>query len=286
MPQEFVSEYGLEPGDYVEELITEFCDRCPELTERPVTRAIFVDDGPVDYLVWFVLDDHEAHTFFYHDSNPDQEFLQQLLFLSPTADEMAKFEVLLRSRYETYRELDIARLLELPDTYQPQLGVRPRANLGFCHEPAEDRIVSGVSGTPRRKEQQILKDIDRIVPDRSLEKFMSRTVQSANQRIKAEADRHTIDRDVRGLLDDDSDFRQETVKPLPKGIHPTYAGEDAELWQKPASKVEYIDGSQGFVQVWLPIGEDRVALVAATAGEYDRETVVDAIREEFKTAAV
>lgn len=286
MPREFISEYGLDPGDYVQHLVDTFCERCPKFSEQPVEEAIFVDDGPIDYLVWFALEDYETHTFFYHDDAPNQEVLQRFIFLSPSREEMSKFKLLLRKQYGVYRELEIARLLELPDIYQPQLGERPRANFGVCHEPGDDRIVSGISGTPRIREQEIFEDVDKIVPDKTLEKFISRTVRTVNTRIEEDADRHTITADIRERLETDPNFRQETTKPLPKGIHPKYTDEPAELWQKPASKVDYMDGSQGFLQIWVPVNEDDIALVSATAGDYDREAIVDAIREEFQTAAV
>lgn len=283
MPQEFISEYGLDPQDYISRLVTEFQERCPKFTELAVEEAIFVDDGPVDYLVWFALDDYDSHTFFYHDDTPNQNALQRLIFLSPSQDDMSEFKSFLQQHYDIYRGLEIARLLEVRDTYQPQLGERPRANLGFCHEPGEDRIVSGISGTPRIKEQEIFEDVDKIVPDKSLEKFVSRTVYNVNTQIKEEADRHTITADIRAQLDHDPDFQYETTKPLPKGIHPTYTDAEVELWQKPASKVPYMDGSQGFLQIWIPVDEDEVTLVSATAGDYDREAIVDTIRTKFES---
>ncbi len=283
MPQEFISEYGLDPGDYIRQLAEAFRDRCPEFTEQTVEEVIFVDEGPIDYLVWFALEDYEHHTFFYHDDDPNPHVLQRFIAFSPSEGEMPKFKTLLRKQYATYRELEIARLLELPDVYKPQIGQRPRAQFGVCHEPGDDRIVSGISGTPRVMEDEIFEDIDKIVPDKNLEKFVSRTVRSVNSRIEEDADRHTITEDVRGRLDRDSDFRRETTKALPKGIHPNYTDAPAELWQKPASKVEYMDGSQGFLQIWIPVDEDEVTLVSATAGDYDREEIVDAIREEFET---
>lgn len=105
-------------------------------------------------------------------------------------------------------------------------------------------------------------------------------------RIEKDADRHTITADIREQLETDPDFRQETTNPLPKGIHPKYTGEPAELWQKPASKVGYMDGSQGFLQIWIPVDEDDITLVSATAGDYDREAIVDTIREEFQSTIV
>lgn len=95
------------------------------------------------------------HTFFFQDDNPSQETLQRFTYLSPSAQAMPKFEVLLQKQYGVYRELKIARLLELPDIYQPQLGERPRANLCLCHEPINDRIVTGMSGTPQLRSQEI-----------------------------------------------------------------------------------------------------------------------------------
>lgn len=105
-----------------------------------------------------------------------------------------------------------------------------------------------------------------------------------NAEIEADADRHTITTDVSEYLDTDPDFGYETTKPLPENVHPNYTDTDAELWQKPASKVECMDGSQGFLQVWIPVDEAAVTLVSATAGEYDRETVVDAVRKEIEAA--
>lgn len=237
MPREFISEYGLDPGDYIQRLVNQFCECCPKFSEQTVEEAIFVDGGPIDYLVWFALDDYESHTFFYHDDAPDQDVLQRFIFLSPSREEMSKFKLLLQKQYGVYSEFEIARLFELPDIYQPQFGERPRANLGVCHEPREDLIVSGISGTSRIQEQEIFEDIDKIVPDKTLEKFISRTVRTVNTRIEEDADRHTITADIWSRLETDPAFGQETMKPLPKGIHPKYTDTDAELWQKPASKL-------------------------------------------------
>lgn len=284
MPQEFITEYGLDPEEYIDRLVDQFRVRCPEFSERRIAETIFVDGGPVDYLIWFAFEEYENHTFFYNDEDPSPEALRQFMALSPNEDAMPRFKLLLKGQYETYRELEIARVLELRDTYLPQLGELPRANFGFCHEPKDDRIVAGISGTPRSREQEIFDDINKILPDRSIEKFVSRSTWTVNEQIEADADRHTIDADVSDVLERDPDFRHETTKPLPKGIHPKYTGTEAELWQKPASRVEYMDGSQGFLQVWIPVEEREVTLVSATAGEYDGEAIVDAIREEFEAA--
>lgn len=169
MAREFISEYGFDPGEYIQQLVDHCLDRCPKFTEQTVEEAIFVNNGLIDYLVWFVLEDYDSHTFFYHDDSPNQDILQRFIFLSPSKQAMPAFKALLQKHYGMYRELEIATLLELPDTYLPQLGTRPRANLGICHNPTDDRIVLGVSGTPRLREQKIFEDIDKIVPDRTFE---------------------------------------------------------------------------------------------------------------------
>lgn len=282
MAQEFISEYGLPPADYAQRLTDTLCEYCPDFSKRAVEEAFLVDDGPIDYLVWFVLEDYNGHTFYYRDKTPDKEFLHRLAFMSPSRAEMPTFKQYLQNKYDVYRELEIAKILELTDTYQPQLGTRPRANFCIGHDPGDDRIVFGISGTPRPKEQEIFDNIDKIVPDNTVEQFISRTVQTVNTRIEEEADRHTISSDIRDRLKADSNFQKETTKPLPTGIHPKYTDQLAQLWQKPASKVEYMNGSQGFLQIWIPVDETDVTLVSATAGDYNREAIVDTIREEYQ----
>lgn len=281
MPREFISEYGYDPERYLQRLSNQLCDRCPEFSERTVEEVIFVDDGPIGFLVWFALDNYEEHTFFYQDESPNREILQRFLFLSPSKQAMPNFKKLLQKYYDEYRELEVAKVLEIRDTYLPKLGKQPRVNVGFCHEPEEDYIISGVSGSPRVREPEIIEDIDKIVPEKSLEKLVSQSVWNVNTQIKEDADRHTIATNIRNQLDQDSDFRCETTKQLPSGIHPNYTGTDAELWQKPASRVDFMDGSQGFLRLWIPVADDDITLIDVTAGEYDRERIVDEIKEQF-----
>ena len=40
-----------------------------------------------------------------------------------------------------------------------------------------------------------------------------------------------------------------------------------------------MEGFRGFLQLWVQVDEPTLTLVSASAGKYDRETVVDAIRE-------
>lgn len=143
-----------------------------------------------------------------------------------------------------------------------------------------------MSGIPWLREAEILEDADKIVPDKTLEKFVSKTFWTLNTRIEEDADRHIIEVDPSEFLEEDPAFRYETAKPLPSGIHPTYTDTEAELWQKPASQVEAMDGSQGFLQIWLPMTEETCALIDVTAGDYDTENSIDRLREEFKATVV
>lgn len=286
MAREFISEYALDPEEYIHRFVDLCCDRCPKFSEQTVEEVIFVDDGPVEYLVWFALDDYETHTFFYHDPNPHQEFLQWLISFSPHEQEISAFTAFLREHYNIYRSFEHAALLELTDTYLPQVGQRPRANLGICHNPGDDRIISGISGTPRLREADIFEDADKIVPDKSLEKFVSKTFWTLNRQIEEDADRHMIEGNLRNVLEEDPAFRHETTKPLPSGVHPTYTNTEAELWQKPASQVDAMDGAQGFLQIWLPTTEDACALLNVTAGDYDRASIVDTLREKLEETVI
>lgn len=286
MAREFISEYALDPEEYIHRFVDLCCDRCPKFSELHIEEAIFVDDGPVDYLVWFALDNYERHTFFYHDPDPHQEFLRRLVSLSPRQQDMPALRASLRNYYGVYRPLEQMALLGLRDTYLPQGRPRPRANLGICYNPEDDHIISGMSGTPRLREAEILEDADKIVPDKSFEKFISKTLWTLNTRIEEDADRHMIEADVWEILEADPAFRYETTKPLPRGIHPMYTDTDADLWQKPASSVESMNGSQGFLQIWLPTTEEMYALINVTAGDYDPEDVIDALREKLEETVI
>lgn len=54
-------------------LVDEFIDRYPEMELQTPEEAIFVDDGPVDYLTWIALEDYDTHLFFYHDEARDEQ---------------------------------------------------------------------------------------------------------------------------------------------------------------------------------------------------------------------
>jgi hypothetical protein len=282
MPRELSSEYDIDPREYLDRIEDIVTDRHPPTKVRNIDKVLFADGGPVDYLVWFVLDDYDEHRFFYYDDTPDSKMLQQLLSTTPTEEEMPKFRVLLQSHYETVEVVESAALFEIPDTYLPQFSPKPRANIGFFYSPVDDAIAVGTSAVPRSKTERILEDMEKILPNRSVERFTNDVVQELYSEIEAEIKRHVLEADVRPMLEADSGFKYETMTAIPEDIHPEYAGQDGELWQKPVSKVSYLDGAQGFLQIWLPEDAEDLALVTVTSGEYDKEKVIEETRNHLQ----
>jgi hypothetical protein len=281
MPHRLTTEYDIDTRKYldrIEEIITE---RHPPAEVREVEEVLFADGGPVDYLAWFALEGYEDHTFFYYDDSPDSTMLQQLLSVMPNADEMHKLRALLREQYETFEVVETAYLFEIPDTYLPQFTPRPRANLGFFYSPVEETMAAGISGVPRTKEEKIVEDVGKLLPSKSVERFVNEAVRELYDRITTEIERHVLEGEICPRLESDPDFRHETVSTVPDDLHPEYEGVEAELWQKPVSRVPYIDGSQGFLQVWLPVEADAFGLVTLTSGGYDEEAIVEQTRDRF-----
>jgi hypothetical protein len=282
MPRELSSEYDIDPREYLDRIEEKITDRHPPTKVRDVNKVLFANGGPVDYLVWFVLDDYDDHAFFYYDETPDSKMLRQLLSMTPTEEEMPKFQVLLQSHYETVETVEAALFFEIPDSYLPQFSPKPRANIGFFYSPVDDAIAVGTSAVPRSKTERILADMEKILPNGSVERFINAVVQELYSEIEAEIERHVLEADVRPMLEADSGIQYETKTAIPEGIHPEYAGQDGELWQKPVSKVSYLDGAQGFLQIWLPEETEDLALVTVTNGEYDKEKVIEETRNHLQ----
>jgi hypothetical protein len=281
MPTKLSTEYDIDPRKYLDRIEELIIDRHPPTESKHVEEVLVADSGPVDYLVWFALEEYEDHTFFYYDDSPDSKLLRKLLSLMPNEDQMPKFRVFLQAHYETVEVVDSARLFEIPDTYLPQYTPRPRANIGFFHSPIDDAIAAGINGVPRTKEEKILEDVDRLLPSRDVERFVSDVVQELYDEIESEIERHVVEADAQPVLESDPGFQYETSTLIPDGIHPEYSGTDGELWQKPVSKVSYLDGAQGFVQVWLPEEAEKLALVTVTSGEYDHDIVIEQARDRL-----
>lgn len=281
MLENIPEEYEIDPGTDVERLAEIFLEEYPDARRHTVEEVIFVDEGPVDHLTWFALDDYTEHEFFYYDTDPDDDVIRRLLSMSPSEREMKLLRAYLSKQFAVLEPVDYAVFLAIPDPYLPRSD--PQANVAFYQNPVGEQIDIGLNATPLSQEEKILEDVDRLVPARDLKQFAQNVIYSFYNEIEEIARDHLIDGDVSSLLDDDPAFRYQTTKPLPEGIHPTYTGDDAELWQKPVSKEPAIDGSQGFVQVWVPEGESA-GFVFVTDGEYDQQQAVDDVRTALESA--
>lgn len=243
---------------------------------RHVEEVLVATGGPIDYLGWVALEGYQEHCFFYKDDDPDRETLRWLISISPQESDMARLKRVLQQLYDEYAEGDLGVLIEIPDPYLPGSG--PKANIGFYHNPLTNEINSGIITTPLDQQEQILEDVAKLVPARDLETFVLNATRTLRTELREEAERHLIEEDVSAVLEQDDNFRLETTREIPVGIHPGYTGTEAELWQKPVSQVEYLSGAQGFVQIWIPISDEDISLVSVTRGEFDPETAVDDVQ--------
>lgn len=269
-------EFDIDPERQVERLAEIIQEQHPPAKIRHVEKVLVADGGPVDYLGWLILEDYEDHCLFYKDDNPDQKTLSWLLSITPQRSEIAQFKRFLYQNYEVYDEDDRGVVIEIPDPYLP--GTGPKANIGFYHNPLTDDINSGIITSPVELQDDILEDTAKLVPARDLETFLLNAGRELQAELQEEAERHTIKGDINALLEEDPNFRQETVRDVPLDIHPKYGGTEAELWQKPISHVDYLAGSQGFVQLWTPTSEEEIGLLSLTRGEFDRDTALDEVR--------
>lgn len=271
-----IAEYEIDPEDglsRIEELVE---DRFPKAVIKQVDRAMFATDGPVNHLAWVAYDDYERHTFFYLDDDPASQEIHRYLGWSPSREEMPKLEAYLASTYDVYETVQLATFFEIPDPYLP--GSDPRALVTYYHNPYSDQFNVGINAYPPQKESEILEHVDKLVPARDLETFLKNIVRTLGSEIEAEIERHELKGDVREFLQQDTDFRKQTVRSLPADIHPEYTGDEAALWQKPASKVDQLDSAAGFVQVWVPVDTENLGLISITGGDYDRESVLNEVQ--------
>lgn len=273
-------EYEIDPGTDIDRLAEIFLAEYPDADVRSVEEALFLDQGPVDYMAWIALDEYDRHEFFYYDTEPDPAVLHQLLSWSPNEDEMRLLKAYFAKQFEVVEPIEAASFLRIPDPYLP--GSKPSANVAFYKNPTDDVVNIGINTTPLQREEEILADVDRIVPASDLETFARNVINEFFDEIETEAEQHELEGNVRPLLEDDPHFRNQTTKPISRDVHPLYKGESAELWQKSISKVDVIDGSQGFVQVWVPEARDKIGLVTVTNGEYDHEEALMSIRDELE----
>ncbi|WP_317176109.1 hypothetical protein [Halomontanus rarus] len=275
MTRELRLDFDVDSETQIEKLTEIIREECPSISVRSVEKVIAADGGPVDYLGWLVLEGDDD-CFFYDDDDPDQEALRWLMSISPRQSDLPDLKRILQRQYNEYAEGDLGVIIEIPDIYLP--GTQPKVLLGMYHNPITDDLATGAVAKPVSQQDEILADIDKQLPARDLETFIMNAARTLQTDFRTEAERHLLDGDVTSVLEQDPHFRRETETDVPDGIHPGYSGKEAELWQKPVSRVDSLSGAQGFVQVWIPIDDDDVALVAVTRGDFDHEEALDTVR--------
>lgn len=276
MTSELQFDFDVDSETQIERLAEIIQKQHPPAEIRQVENVLVADGGPVDYLGWLVLEEYEDHCFFYKDENPNQKVLSWLLSISPQQSDMPRLKQFLRQTYDVYDEGDRGVVIEIPDPYLP--GSTPKANIGFYHNPLTGDINSGIITTPLDLQDQILEDTAKLVPARDLETFILNAGRELQTELHEEAERHTLEYDVSPILEEDEHFRRETISEVPEGIHPEYTAAEAELWQKPVSRIDYLPGAQGFVQIWIPTATDEITLLSVTPGEFDITEAVDQVR--------
>lgn len=280
MPSEIPDEYEIDPGTDIDQIAALFVDEYPDAIIRDFEEGIFVDDGPVDYLAWLALDGYDRHEFFYYDRDPDPSTVRRLLSMSPDETEMSLLQAYFTKHFDVVQPIEFAAFLEVPDPYLP--GSKPGANVAFYQNPVDDVVNVGLNTTPLEREEEILDDVDKVVPAKDLETFARNVIHAFFADVEREVDRRELQGDVRGFLESDSRFQLQTEKSIPEGTHPLHDGQTAELWQTPVSNVDAVEGSGGFVQIWLPESEDGIGVISVTDGPYDGDKALDAIRSSFE----
>lgn len=274
-------EYEIDPGTDIDRLAEIFVEQYPDAIRHSIDEVLFANEGPVQYLTWVAFDGYERHEFFYNDTSPDEKTLRRLLTWTPAEDEMDMLKAFLVTKFDVVKPIQYAALLEIPDTYSP--GSEPGANLLFYEDPTQGTINVGINATPASHEKEIVEHVDKLVPASDLETFAKNIIRSFYTEIEDTAERHLVEGNIRGFLEANPDFRQQTTKSLPRGIYPPHTGEPAELWQKPVSKEPAIEGSQGFIQIWVPEEDDKTGFVTLTSGDYHPQQAVDAVRSELES---
>lgn len=279
MTSELQLEFDVDPESHITQIADIICEQYPKANIRSVEEVIAADCGPVDYLSWLVLEGYEEHCFFYNDENPDQESLRWLFSISPTKSDLQTLKQILQQEYDDFATDDLGVLIEIPDTYLPRK--LPKVNLGIYYNPITDELNTGIIADPISQQEQILEDVNKLVPAKDIETFVMNAARTLRTRLNQRAERHSLEGNVDAILKSDPHFNRETISEIPERIHPGYVDIDAELWQKPISQVEFLDGSQGFVQVWVPVPEDEIVVISLTRGEFDKDIALDQIREKF-----
>lgn len=176
-------------------------------------------------------------------------------FAGPNAAAVAgAFRTHLQATYERIRTVEGSAFF-LGCQYAPALGGQPTMVLQAYPNPASESLSVGYTPKHANDVEDLEACIAKNVPTATVEDYVGRLVYRIDSAIYDERVARNVVEDLDRSTLEALGFRPQTTKPLPRSLHPTYGGTDAELWQVPASTAGWVAGSNGFLRVWhLPDG--------------------------------
>lgn len=194
-------------------------------------------------------------------------------FAGPQAERVADaLESHLETTYDRIETVEgYAFFLRCP--YAPALGGQPTLVLQAYPNPASASLSVGPTPKHTDDPDDLEACIAKGTPTASVEDYVDRLVHRVDAAVEEELlARRVVDRVDRSPLET-LGFRRQTAKPVPDSLHPEHAGKEGELWQMPASKADWVTGSNGFVRLWrLPDGTGLVDPVGLDEADGDPVT--------------
>lgn len=275
------------------EYVAGFADRFPDeyagpIEGYPVSARLATGYGlTVFYAHVEETGDHFLLPFGSEDSDPGEvQRLDAVVdgLAGPRAPEVARtFRAHLDATYDQVVTVD-GIVFRLECQYAPAIGGRPTLVLQAYANPASDSLSVGYTARSTDEPADLEACIAKNVPKDTVEDYVDQVLYRVDTAIYEERvalkeleeiDRQTLD--AHG-------FREQTVKPVPRSLHPEYGGRDAELWQLPAGTAPWVEGATGFVRIWrLP---DDTGIVEPLNLAGDDRTEIEATKERLSAKLV
>lgn len=262
---------------YVDEFVDRFAaDYTGPLERYQVTTQLAIDHGvTVFYAHVSERDEHLLLPFGGEESDPAElSRLETVIrgFTCPDpSDVAAAFQTHLQERYDRV-ETVTGSVLFLRCQYAPRLGGQPTLVLQVYENPASESLSVGY--TPRQTDdpQDLEACIAKNVPEPTVADYVDRLVYRVDTAISEELRSRNVVEGVDRAGLDAHGFREQTTKPVPESLHPEYGGDEAELWQVPASNADWVEGSNGFIRIWRLPDDTGVVDPINLDGVHEEET--------------
>lgn len=270
--------------DALPRYVDEFGERFEAEYDGPVDRYSVTAELAVGHgvtVLYAHVDERDEHVllpFGDEESDPAEvRRLQEVIrgFAGPSAEAVADaFRTHLRTSYDRIRPVD-GTVLFLRCQYAPALGGQPTLVLQAYANPVSESLSVGYTPMHTDDTGDLEGCIAKNVPTKTVEAFVDRLVYRIDSAMYEErVAKRVVERVGRERLAA-LGFREQTSKPLPRSLHPEHGETEATLWQAPASSVEWVSGSSGFVRVWrladgtgivdpVGLGDQQAEAVAAT----------------------